>query len=73
MDDKQKKRDERNKDLVDRMRAGEKLSSFSPQASWFPPRPAIKKDKSLMAKLYKEEGDEGDQETLIVFPTKIDQ
>lgn len=47
-------RKNRNKELVERMRAGERLSNFSAQLSWFPPRPQIKKDENLISKLYGE-------------------
>lgn len=70
MDD--KRRNDRNKDIVDRMRAGDKLSSFSSHDSWFPPRPIIRKDKSLMAKLYNEETKDSERKTLTVLPAKID-
>lgn len=47
-----KLRAERNKDLIDRMNAGESLSSFSNANSWFPARPNVEKDQEAMAKLY---------------------
>lgn len=45
-------RQDRNSELVRRMRTGEQLSSFSSQSSWFPPRPMIEKDSDAIKKLY---------------------
>lgn len=47
-----KLRAERNKDLIDRMNAGESLSNFNNANSWFPARPIVEKDQDAMAKLY---------------------
>ncbi len=45
-------RKERNQELVRKMRAGESLSSFDSQASWFPERPKIEKNLEALQKLY---------------------
>ena len=45
-------RKSRNRDLIDRMRSGEPLTSFDSRSSWFPPRPTIEKDSADLAKVY---------------------
>jgi hypothetical protein len=45
-------RQDRNVELVRRMRNGEQLTSFDSQSSWYPPRPTIEKDPSAISKLY---------------------
>ena len=45
-----------NQDLIRRMRAGEPLNSVDSKASWYPPRPLIKKDKVEMDRLYPTDG-----------------
>jgi hypothetical protein len=45
----------KNEDLIRRMREGESLTSFSIEASCFPKRPVIKKDKKLVEKLFGED------------------
>ena len=45
-------RKERNQEIVRKMRAGESLSSFDSQASWFPERPKIEKNLEAIQKLY---------------------
>lgn len=47
-----KLRAKRNKELIERMNAGESLSNFSNTNSWFPDRPSVEKDQVAMAKLY---------------------
>lgn len=59
-DKKDKIRQEKNKDLIDRMRKGESLSQFVKEESWYPKRPKIKKDQKEMNKLYGEEGKDAD-------------
>lgn len=63
MTDKKETAEERikrkNKELIDRMRAGESLSQFSKEESFFPKRGKIEKDKSLVDKLFGE--DDGDK------------
>ncbi len=50
-------RKKHNADLLSRMRDGENLQSYSAQASWYPPRPILKKDSAAIAELYgKKEG-----------------
>ena len=48
------RRKEHNSDLVRRMRSGEPLNAIDSKASWYPPRPIIKKDQVEMARLYPE-------------------
>lgn len=45
-------RSQRNADILRRMRNGDPLNAIDSRASWFPPRPVIKKDQSEMARLY---------------------
>jgi hypothetical protein len=45
-------RKERNEDVLDRLKKGDSLSSFDSYASWYPPRPIIKKDPKALGKLY---------------------
>lgn len=52
-----KLRDERNAELLRRMRNGESMTSFSSASSWFPPRPVIEKDAKEVARLYGEKRD----------------
>lgn len=51
-----KKREERNRELVERMRQGDSLSQFNPQLSFFPPRPVIKKDPREIRRVHGEGG-----------------
>jgi hypothetical protein len=53
--DLKKKRDERNRDIVERMKRGESLTSFNTKNSWFPPRPVIEKNKEVLKLLYEKE------------------
>lgn len=41
-----------NKELIERMHSGEALWSFDCKASWYPPRPVIKKDPKAINQLY---------------------
>jgi hypothetical protein len=50
------KRNQRNKELVQKMRRGESFAAMPPQATWFPPRKIEKKDKKVIAELYCKEG-----------------
>lgn len=50
--DLEKRRAERNADLVRRMRRGESLALIPTDQTFFPPRPMCKKDLKLMRKLY---------------------
>ena len=45
-------REKHNQDLLERMKSGENLQRYSSQASWFPPRPIIKKDNGAIEMLY---------------------
>lgn len=45
-------RKKHNQELINKMRNGESLRSFDSQASWFPPRPVLKKDEEAMSRLY---------------------
>jgi hypothetical protein len=53
-DELEAKRKAKNDEIIERMRAGESLSSFDKTESWFPNRGIIKKDKDAIAKLYGE-------------------
>lgn len=57
-DEVEKQRQKHNKNIVERMKRGEDLVEFDEMESWFPPRPMVKKDKKLMAKLYDNKEDE---------------
>ena len=57
MKDEKQKRDEKNKDLIRRMRAGESIALYKQQATWFQPRPVIKKDEKLVQELFKKNAD----------------
>lgn len=46
-------RRQHNLDLVRRMRGGESLNAYDSKASWFPPRPMIKKDEKEISRVYK--------------------
>lgn len=46
-----RKRAIENHDLVKRMKAGDRLTSFDAMSSWFPPRPLIQKDKDAIRRL----------------------
>lgn len=39
-------RRKRNKELIERWMRGEPLNTVSPEATWFPPRPIIKKENT---------------------------
>ena len=43
MDDR-KRRKKENDDIIERMKRGDPLQRISSSATWFPPRPKIKKD-----------------------------
>lgn len=42
-----------NQELIRRMRNGDNLKSFDNYASWYPPRPILKKDSKAIDFLYK--------------------
>jgi hypothetical protein len=46
-------RRQHNADLIRRMRSGDSLTSFDSKASWYPPRPIIKKDTREMERVYR--------------------
>jgi hypothetical protein len=48
----ERRRQEHNRQLLEKMVSGEPLRAFDSQASWFPPRPVIKKDPKAIEKLY---------------------
>ncbi len=50
-----KRRDIENKRILEKLKTGESLSLISLQATFFPPRPTIKKDVKLVFPLKKEE------------------
>ncbi|MDB2447176.1 hypothetical protein N9W79_01035 [bacterium] len=41
-----------NKEIIQKMKDGDSLTSFDSMASWFPPRPTIEKNKEVMNELY---------------------
>jgi len=45
----EKKRKQENDRIIERMKRGENLTTVPAEATWFPPRPIIKKD---LSKLY---------------------
>ncbi|MBP9706033.1 MAG: hypothetical protein KBD78_00210 [Oligoflexales bacterium] len=45
-------RQKHNQELLSRMQNGEDLRKFNPEASWYPPRPIVKKDKSALTRLF---------------------
>lgn len=47
----EERRRKENADLIERMKRGEQLSLIDQQASWWPPRPIIKKDWEIIRKL----------------------
>ena len=49
------RRKKRNDELIKRMKHGDVLHTYDAQASWYPPRPVIKKDKKELTRLYGEE------------------
>ena len=50
-------RKKHNTDLLRRMQTGDSLVSFDNSASWFPPRPLVRKDKEAIKRLYSLSGD----------------
>jgi hypothetical protein len=50
-----KLRKERNKEVLDKYRRGESLSAVPPDATFFPPRPIIRKSAEDIKRLYGEE------------------
>ena len=45
-------RKKHNADILQRMKEGDTLQSYDSHDSWYPPRPIIKKDEKVLAKLY---------------------
>lgn len=45
-------RKQHNLDLMRRMRGGESLNAYDSKASWYPPRPVIKKDDKEISRVY---------------------
>jgi len=41
-----------NKDIIERMRRGDSLVAMPAEATWFPPRPLIQKNKNDVERLY---------------------
>jgi hypothetical protein len=56
-------RKQRNSDILRRMRNNEPLNAIDSRASWFPPRPMIKKDAKEMHRLYNMSFPEGEAPT----------
>jgi hypothetical protein len=46
-----------NAETLHKYRTGHSLTAVSPEATWWPPRPIIKKDAEAFAKLYGEDTD----------------
>ena len=49
---KEDRRKKENDALLEKMRKGESLTTVSTSATWWPPRPIIKKDLALQKKLF---------------------
>lgn len=49
---KEDRRKKENDALLEKMRKGESLTTVSTSATWWPPRPIIKKDFALQKKLF---------------------
>ena len=47
-----KARNKRNKSIIERLMRGETLATVPQSATWFPPRPIIKKNQEALGKLY---------------------
>lgn len=47
-------REKHNREVLERMKTGDPLQRYSSEASWFPPRPIVKKDENALKLLYKE-------------------
>jgi hypothetical protein len=45
-------RKKRNKSIIERLMRGETLATVPQSATWFPPRPVIKKNQEALGKLY---------------------
>lgn len=50
--EKEKRRKNRNQEILQKMKDGDPLTNFDSMSSWFPPRPTIEKDKKVMEQLY---------------------
>lgn len=57
------KRSERNKDLVERMKRGESLSTVDAAATFWPPRPIIKKDPTALEAIHGKVDESGQKGT----------
>ena len=53
-----KERKKRNAEILEKFMAGESLCLIPSAMTWFPPRPAIKKDKKEIERLYGKEENE---------------
>lgn len=47
-----RQREEHNRDILERMAAGEALWAYDSKSSWFPPRPTVTKDPKAIGQLY---------------------
>jgi hypothetical protein len=45
-------RQKRNQEVLEKMKSGESLMKYDSSASWFPPRPIIKKDRKAIEVLH---------------------
>ena len=50
--DETEKRKKANKSVLDRFMRGETLATVPPEATWFPPRPLIPKNRKDILKVY---------------------
>lgn len=50
--DEAEKRRKANKSILERFMRGETLATVPPDATWYPPRPIIAKDKEAIKKIY---------------------
>lgn len=48
----QERRAEENKDVLARFKRGESLARCDQQATWWQPRPMVKKDEAAMQRVY---------------------
>ncbi|MEY4630503.1 MAG: hypothetical protein RIQ81_623 [Pseudomonadota bacterium] len=47
-----RRRQDHNRQLLEKMASGQPLWAFDSNASWFPPRPLVQKDPKAIEKLY---------------------
>lgn len=59
MDKDKERRKKENERILNLMKSGDSLSTIPTSATWFPPRPTIKKD---LSKFYKKKADDDDDD-----------